>query len=86
MFRINAPAIRAISQRANVMIDARLFSQKALSGVIPPRSSGKYSLSQCRAFQRLKASFNQFMPGLRASFVWKQNDSTECPDATLRPG
>ncbi len=32
--------------------------------------------SQCRAFQRLKAFFNQFMPGLRARFVWKQNDST----------
>ncbi|TEF41637.1 hypothetical protein IPC1477_18830 [Pseudomonas aeruginosa] len=76
MLRIKAPAIRAISQRANVMIDARLFSQKTLIGVIPPRPSGKYSLSQCLSFQRLKASFNQFMPGLRARFVWKQNDST----------
>ncbi|MCO1692786.1 hypothetical protein FA457_01395 [Pseudomonas aeruginosa] len=86
MLRISAPAIRAISQRASVMIDSRLFSQKTRSGVIPPRPSGKYSLSQCFAFQRLKASFNQFMPDLRARFVWKQNDSTECPDATLRPG
>ncbi|AID83516.1 hypothetical protein DY943_29585 [Pseudomonas aeruginosa] len=86
MLRISAPAIRAISQSANVMIDARLFSQKALSGVIPPRSSGKYSLSQCLSFQRLKASLNQFMPGLRGRSVWKQNDSTECPGATLRPG
>ncbi|QBI77153.1 hypothetical protein [Pseudomonas phage vB_Pae_CF140a] len=43
-------------------------------------------MSQCLSFQRLKASLNQFMPGLRGRSVWKQNDSTECPGATLRPG
>ncbi|RPN94013.1 hypothetical protein IPC1227_20605 [Pseudomonas aeruginosa] len=52
----------------------------------PRPSLGKYSLSQCLSFQRLKASLNQFMPGLRGRSVWKQNDSTECPGATLRPG
>ncbi|MBY5292175.1 hypothetical protein CKA52_23555 [Pseudomonas aeruginosa] len=59
--------------------------------VLPSRlwlgsSLGKYWSSQFLSLQRLKVSLNQFMLGLRGRAVWKQNDSTECPGATLRPG
>ncbi|QFY97810.1 hypothetical protein CPZ93_04375 [Pseudomonas aeruginosa] len=75
------------------MTDFPRLSQKALSGGVSnpmwtklAPSSKKGCRSQCFSFQRLKASLNQFMPGLRGRSVWKQNDSTECPGATLRPG
>ncbi|AXN27836.1 hypothetical protein CP913_24180 [Pseudomonas aeruginosa] len=80
---MSAPPTRATSHLDAVMTDFPCLSQSPRSGgESNPRwtklapSSRKGCRSQFFAFQRLKASFNQFMPGLRARFVWKQNDST----------
>ncbi|HBP5117591.1 TPA: hypothetical protein L6A17_33245 [Pseudomonas aeruginosa] len=75
-----APPTRATSHLDAVMADFLCLSQRRRSGgESNPRwtklapSSRKGCRSQFLAFQRLKASFNQLMPGLQARCVWTQD-------------